>query len=93
MSLRSVPQARRLGGLGVQDGDLAIAVETAEVAERLTFDLERNLGYRYPQQGDPRTDRALADRDDEPAHLIGHGPVPAPIARELLTAEIGRAHV
>jgi len=35
--------------------------ETAEVAERLTFDLERNLGYRYPQQGDPRTDRALAE--------------------------------
>ncbi|WP_395725225.1 DUF222 domain-containing protein [Nakamurella sp.] len=33
------------------------------------------------------TDRALADRDDEPAHLIGHGPVPAPIARDLLTAD------
>ena len=33
------------------------------------------------------TDRALADRDDEPAHLIGHGPIPAPIARDLLTAD------
>ena len=32
------------------------------------------------------TDRALADHDDEPAHLIGHGPVPAAIARDLLTA-------
>jgi hypothetical protein len=33
------------------------------------------------------TDRALADRDDEPTHLIGHGPIPAPIARDLLTAD------
>ncbi len=34
--------------------------ETVRVAERLTFDLEHNLGYRYPQQGDPATDRELA---------------------------------
>ncbi|WP_395727417.1 HNH endonuclease [Nakamurella sp.] len=33
------------------------------------------------------TDRTLADRDDEPAHLIGHGPVPAAISRDLLTAD------
>jgi hypothetical protein len=33
------------------------------------------------------TDRALADHDDEPAHLVGHGPVPAAIARDLLTAD------
>ena len=33
------------------------------------------------------TDRALADQDSEPAHLIGQGPVPAPIARDLLTAD------
>jgi len=33
------------------------------------------------------TDRTLADRDDEPAHLIGHGPVPAAIARDPLTAD------
>ena len=33
------------------------------------------------------TDRALADQDSEPAHLIGHGPVPAAIARDLLTAD------
>src|SRR6478735_1316801 len=33
------------------------------------------------------TDRALADRNDEPAHLIGHGPLPAAIARDLLTAD------
>ncbi|MDQ5893833.1 MAG: error-prone polymerase [Actinomycetota bacterium] len=35
--------------------------ETFRVAERLTFDLEHELGYRYPQQGDPRTDRDLAE--------------------------------
>ena len=34
--------------------------ETVLVAERLKFDLERGLGYRYPQQGDPATDRELA---------------------------------
>lgn len=34
--------------------------ETARMAERLRFDLEHELGYRYPQQGDPRTDRDLA---------------------------------
>ena len=33
------------------------------------------------------TDRTLADRDDEPAHLLGHGPVPAAVARDLLTAD------
>ena len=33
------------------------------------------------------TDRALADRDDEPAHLLGHGPVPAAVARDLVTAD------
>ena len=33
------------------------------------------------------TDRTLADRDDEPAHLIGHGAVPAAISRDLLTAD------
>jgi hypothetical protein len=33
------------------------------------------------------TDRALADRDSEPAHLIGHGPLPAAIARDLLTTD------
>ncbi len=34
--------------------------ETVRIAERLGFDLERNLGYRYPQQGDPEADRDLA---------------------------------
>ena len=30
------------------------------------------------------TDRTLFDGDDEPAILIGHGPIPAPIARRLV---------
>lgn len=50
-----------------------------------------------PAAGDPEpvgielhlimTDRALADHDDEPAHLLGYGPVPAAIARDLLTTD------
>ncbi|MBN8867822.1 MAG: error-prone DNA polymerase [Solirubrobacterales bacterium] len=35
--------------------------ETVILAERLGFDIERELGYRYPQQGDPGTDRDLAE--------------------------------
>ena len=30
------------------------------------------------------TDRTLFAGDDEPAHLIGHGPIPAPLARALV---------
>jgi hypothetical protein len=33
------------------------------------------------------TDRTLADADDEPAHLVGVGPVPAPVARDLVRAD------
>lgn len=50
-----------------------------------------------PTVGDPEhpaielhlimTDRALADDDPEPAHLLGYGPVPAAIARDLLTTD------
>lgn len=36
-------------------------VETVRIAERLEFDLERELGYRYPQADDPDADRALAE--------------------------------
>jgi len=35
--------------------------ETARIAERIEFDLRRDLGYRYPQQGNPETDRRLAE--------------------------------
>ena len=35
--------------------------ETVRLAERLAFDIEHELGYRYPQQGDPGTDRELAE--------------------------------
>jgi hypothetical protein len=32
------------------------------------------------------TDHALLDGGDEPAHLVGHGPLPAPLARDLALA-------
>ncbi|MBK5110946.1 MAG: error-prone DNA polymerase [Thermoleophilia bacterium] len=35
--------------------------ESARIAERLEFDLERELGYRYPQAGDPDADSDLAE--------------------------------
>src|SRR5947207_568154 len=35
--------------------------ETARLAERLRFDLTRDLGYRYPGSEDPDADRALAE--------------------------------
>jgi hypothetical protein len=30
------------------------------------------------------TDRTLFDGDNEPAHLVGYGPIPAPLARQLI---------
>ena len=33
------------------------------------------------------TDRTLADADTEPAQLVGYGPLPAPIARDLVRAD------
>ncbi len=33
------------------------------------------------------TDRALLDGDDEPADLPGYGPIPAPLARDWVTAD------
>ena len=35
--------------------------ETVRIAERIRFDLRRDLGYAYPQQGDPEADRRLAE--------------------------------
>jgi error-prone DNA polymerase len=35
--------------------------ETLRVAERLEFDLSRELGYRYPREGEPGVDRKLAE--------------------------------
>ena len=39
----------------------AAVAETARVAERLEFDLTRDLGYRYPGSEDPEADRKLAE--------------------------------
>jgi error-prone DNA polymerase len=35
--------------------------ESANIASRLEFDLEKDLGYRYPQADDPGADRALSE--------------------------------
>jgi error-prone DNA polymerase len=35
--------------------------ETLRLAERLEFDLSRELGYRYPREGEPGVDRGLAE--------------------------------
>ncbi len=35
--------------------------ETVRIAERLEFDLSRELGYRYPREGEPEVDRKLAE--------------------------------
>jgi hypothetical protein len=39
------------------------------------------------------TDRALLTHDHTPARLVGHGPLPAPLARELLRTSPARAWV
>src|SRR6478736_6337763 len=33
------------------------------------------------------TDRTLADADTEPAQLVGYGPIPAPVARDLVKSD------
>ncbi len=33
------------------------------------------------------TDRTLLDGDDEPAQVLGYGPIPAPVARDLVRAD------
>jgi hypothetical protein len=50
-----------------------------------------------PGEGEPQdpgielhlvmTDRTLADADNEPAQLVGYGPIPAPLARDLVRAD------
>jgi len=35
-------------------------IETLRIAERIEFDLRRDLGYAYPRQGDPAADHELA---------------------------------
>jgi error-prone DNA polymerase len=35
--------------------------ETARIAERIEFDLRKDLRYRYPREGDPAADRELAE--------------------------------
>ena len=50
------------GQMAARFADYPEAVaETAEIASRLEFDLEKELGYRYPQADDPSADRALSE--------------------------------
>ena len=52
--------------------------ETERLAERLRFDLDRELGYRYPGSEDPDADRTLAEicRGAARAPLRGHPRAP-----------------
>jgi error-prone DNA polymerase len=63
-------EAQRRGNRShVLDGPKAMAArfadhpdavtETLRIAERIEFDLRRDLGYAYPRQGDPEADREL----------------------------------
>ena len=53
--------ARRRWPSASRDHPDAVA-ETLRIAERIEFDLRRDLGYAYPRQGDPEADRELAER-------------------------------
>src|SRR4051812_21512967 len=43
------------------EGHAAAVAETAELADRLRFDLSEDLGYRYPGAEDPQAPRKLAE--------------------------------
>jgi error-prone DNA polymerase len=70
-TLESTEPARRGNGAGFLGAPGRIAerfrehpdavAETRRLAERLRFDLTRDLGYRYPGAEDPDTDRKLAE--------------------------------
>ncbi len=50
------------GEMAARFGDHPVAIEEAgRLAERLDFDLTRDLGYRYPGSEDESADRALAE--------------------------------
>jgi error-prone DNA polymerase len=71
MTLEESEPLRRGNSSSVLDSPRAMAArfaehpdavaETLRIAERLEFDLSRELGYRYPREGDPGVDRELAE--------------------------------
>ncbi|MCB0862955.1 MAG: error-prone DNA polymerase [Solirubrobacterales bacterium] len=63
--------------------------ETVRVAGRIRFDLEHDLGYRYPQQGDPKTDRELASLCQVRIDERYRGTPREPEARVRLENELG----
>jgi error-prone DNA polymerase len=82
--------------------DRDAVLRTAELAERLTFDLTQELGYRYPDFSDGAEpagvqlrrvcERAFADRYPGPSCNVQLGPVRARLEEELaLIDELGLA--
>ncbi|MGK2954604.1 MAG: DNA polymerase III subunit alpha [Solirubrobacterales bacterium] len=62
--------------------------ESVSIAERLKFDLETELGYRYPQADDPTADTALAELCASRFGGRYDGTVEAPEARRRLDNEL-----
>ncbi len=71
MTLEESESLRRANSSSALDSPQAMAqrfaehpdavAETLRLAERLEFDLSRELGYRYPREGEPGVDRDLAE--------------------------------
>ncbi len=62
--------------------------ESADIARRLDFDLEKELGYRYPQADDPTADTALAELVNTRIGPRYEGTPESPEAHRRLEAEL-----
>ena len=67
----------------------AAVAETAELAERLRFDLTEEIGYRYPGSEDPDADMALAEICRNRLDLRYAGTAERPEATRRLEEELG----
>ena len=63
--------------------------ETIELAGRLTFELDRELGYRYPGAGDPEADRRLKELCAVRFESLYRGTSREGEATSRLTGELG----
>lgn len=63
--------------------------ETVELAGRLTFELDRELGYRYPGAGDPGTDARLRELCTVRFDALYRGTTREGEAASRLTEELG----
>jgi error-prone DNA polymerase len=101
MTLEESESMRRANSSSALDSPRAMAqrfaehpdavAETLRLAERLEFDLSRELGYRYPREGEPGVDRELAelcrrllDERYEPSS-VHRRPAEAQLEKELVT--------